>query len=365
MKKSPLSDLSFFKFPDLTPEVVQNIVLVFILMAFTVLITVMVQRWIYTHSARDSQRKKKRHAEAGLPKTSRDVLARLLTFSDAVNVDMLLADSPVFEAAVDAMVASASEEELAELHKLRRSLRRNVMNPDETLISTRQLLAELPLRLMSNVKGERLDLYCDLLELDETHMLFDLFHDEEVFEVLRSYPHVRLVYWREGEEEVVFQITLEEVREGRVPLFRAKHATRDVVAGQRAEFRLSVDLPLVIHYIPREELKKGSVKSTHPRESEGRLLDISFGGASFYSQRPLPPHGFAQLQFELHDQPLRTMVEVTSSLAMGEGSYGGFLVRGQLRGLAGDARTRLHTFLTREQIRRLRDRQVFRFKTGS
>ena len=365
MKKSPLSDLSFFKFPDLTTDVVQNIVLVILLMAVTAIVTVILQRWIHARTHRHEHRRQAYSRVDAMHEADQVLLQKLLTFSPLTRVADLLADSRAYETAVDAMAAQATEEILAGLSQLRRDMRRHVMNPQELLVSTRQLLPELPLRLVTSVGTERLDLYCDLLEVDERFMIFDLFNDAEVFQVLRAHPEVHLIYWREGGEEIVFRVVLEEVQgTGGVPLFRAGHVLRDVVSGQREEFRLSVDLPVQIHYISREALTKRSTSDTpHPREAEGRLLDISFGGASFVSERPMPPGGFAQLQFEIHGHQLRTMVEVLTTLGMGEGSYGGYLVRGRLRGLAGDARTRLNEFLTREQLRRLREKEVFHFKS--
>ena len=366
MEKSPLSDLSFFKFPELTTDIVQNIVLVLLLMALTAVITVVLQRWMYNRHHRTEHIKKAYSRANAMHESDQATLRTLLGHSPFHKIPDLLADSRAYESAVEVMVQGASAEGLASLAQLRRDLRRHVMNPQEELVSTRQLLAELPLRLVTSVGTERLDLYCDLLEVDESRLVFDLFHNEEVFQVLRAHPEVHLIYWREGGEEVVFRVRLEQIEgAGGVPMFRAGHAMRDSVSGQRDEFRLSVDLPATIHYVPRDALAKGGgAKAAKPREAEGRLLDISFGGASFVSERPMPPGGFAQLQFELHGHKLRTMVEVLSTLGMGEGNYGGYLVRGRLRGLAGDARQRLNDYLTREQVRRLREKEAFHFKSS-
>ena len=55
MKKSPLDDLSFFKFPEVTPEVVRNIVLLFVVIALAVVATLFAQRFIYWRQQRSAR----------------------------------------------------------------------------------------------------------------------------------------------------------------------------------------------------------------------------------------------------------------------------------------------------------------------
>ena len=56
-KPTPLSDLSFFRFPELTTDVVRNIVLLVLVLALTVLLAVIVQRWIAERSRQGRHRR--------------------------------------------------------------------------------------------------------------------------------------------------------------------------------------------------------------------------------------------------------------------------------------------------------------------
>ncbi len=52
MEKYPLADPSFFRFPELTSGTVQGILIILVVMIATVVLTILVQRWIYRVSAR-------------------------------------------------------------------------------------------------------------------------------------------------------------------------------------------------------------------------------------------------------------------------------------------------------------------------
>ena len=98
-----------------------------------------------------------------------------------------------------------------------------------------------------------------------------------------------------------------------------------------------------------------------PRQGEGRLVDISYGGASLVVEEPLGERGFLQLRFQLHKHPMRMMLEALSCTPMAEGR---FLLRGQFRGPGEEARIRLNNTLTREQIKRLREKELLRYTPG-
>jgi uncharacterized protein YjiS (DUF1127 family) len=363
-EKAPLSDLSFFRFPELTPEVMRNILLLVVLLALTVLITVAGQRWLQTWNRRRRQRRALgRIASAQhMPPATREVLTRLMHEAGADDAFSLVHDAEGYEAAVERLAAEADEETLEHLARLRRMFHLNVMNPEQALISTRQLLADLPVRLLADIGVEKLDVYCAVLGTDERHLLLDLPRNEEILHLLRAHPQVLLVHWREPEGETVFRITLEPIGEGAFPAFRARHVHRDAEAANRSAFRLSVDLPVSYQFLERSELARLRGARGGGRrlsEGEGRLIDLSYGGASFVAPEPLGDRGFAQLRFQLHAQPLSLMLEVLSRAPLGEG---GFLVRGQFRGLGEEARVKLNGILSREQIKRLREKELLHIR---
>lgn len=361
MNKNPLSDLSFFRFPDLTPEIVRNIILMFLLLVLTVLVTVLVQRWIMSRG-RSSRRQavfNRFSSEHHMSHALREVLSSLLRHTEAKDEFELVHNAQAYETAVHALARTADEATLADLGRLRRMLHLNVMNPDLEFFSTRQLLPDLPLRLTTTLGTERLDIYCALLGLDESAMLIDLPPDEEIFSLLQANPDVHLLYWRERDGETAFPIRLESVEDEEITAFRATHVLRDPGDFLRESFRLSADLPTTYHFLQRTELtsrrglaaRKDRPAPKHPG-GEGRLIDVGFGGASLLTPELLPDGGFAQLRFDLNNQPLRLMMEVLSSTDAGNGHY---LVRGQFRGIGEEARARLHNILIQEQVKRLRD----------
>ena len=208
-----------------------------------------------------------------------------------------------------------------------------------------------------------MDLYCSLLDIDEQLLYFDLNYGEEVVQLLRAAPNVTLVFWREHDGETVFQLVLEPVpTEDAVPLFRAYHQFRAEGVAHRADFRLSVSMQAQFSYIERDAMRKirNSIKDVSmPRTGKGKMLDLSFGGGSFYSARPLAPNGIAQLNFNIQRQPVRIMMEVRSNLLLDDGRY---IVRGRWRGSQGEGRGMLNNYLSREQMKRLREKEAFRSK---
>lgn len=365
MKTSPLDDPSFFRFPDLTSEVVRNIFLLLVVISLTIAVTILVQRWIYAVYARRRFHDLlgKFAAERHLAPPHRELLGRLAATAGVKRVDTLMQDAGVYESAVQHLIGSLAPEEIGRLHHLRRVFHLNVMNPNLKLVSTRQLLPELPIRLVTGLGSERLDLYCTLLDVDEEQLVFDLHHDDSIFRLLRENPQVVLVFWREEEGETPFRITLEQAPAGLTSVFRAEHAFRDETLAQRTDFRLSVDFPVEFHYMAREHLKKfqrAGGESPSLQKGEARLVDLSYGGAAFLARQALPPGGFAQLQFEIHGHPLRMMVEVIGNAPQGEEQV---LVRGRLRGMPHESQGWLFSYLSREQIRRLRDSGAFHLKS--
>ena len=367
MEKSPLDDLSFFKFPDLTSDVVQNIAVLFVAIALSVVLTLVAQRLLNRFQSGSQFRRllQKTARGSGLPSGQKAMLERLLSISSVDSSEKLLADAEAYEDAVRRAADNAPSEQLADLGGLRRVFHLNVMNPALEFVSTRQLLPDLPLRLVATVSGEKLDLYCSLLDIDEQFLYFDFQYDEEIYLLLEQAAQAILIYWREGEGETVFQLLPERVTaEESAAIFRAPHAFRDADIAQRVDFRLSVDLPLRYVYYQREALRKVRLKQpagAGKQEGEGRLVDLSFGGAAFLAASSLAANGFAQLSFTIQKRPVQLMLEVLSSLSYADGTA---LVRGRLRGSREEGRAVLNRYLARQQITRLREKGIFRFKAG-
>ncbi len=115
-------------------------------------------------------------------------------------------------------------------------------------------------------------------------------------------------------------------------------------------------------YIQREalqQLREALGDTPTPVSGKGKMADLSAGGASFYSDRPLALNGIAQLNFNFHRQPVRLMLEVKSNLPLDDGRC---MVRGRWRGTQGEGRTVLNNYLSREQMKRLREKEAFHFK---
>lgn len=367
MEKHPLSDLSFFRFPELTPEVVRNIVLLFLLLILTVAVTVWVQHriteWVRTRSRRRTFERVS--SELHMPAPAREVLVRLNELAGAKNEFDLVKNAQAFEEAVERLISETGGEAVeSPLGHLRRALHLNVMNPDLELVCTRQLLQDLPVRLIVNIGEERLDLYCSLMKVTEETLLFDMPQAEDVLTLLRNNPDALLIFWREKEGETVFRIRLEPIEGQAIPLFRADHAFRDRDMAQRADFRLTTDLPLHFQFIASHDAlaRKRKQPAPAPLTGEGRLVDLSYGGASLVAPQPLAVGGFAQLNFKLHGHPLRMMLEVLSERPTGGGDY---LVHGRFPVHADETGNLLRKMLVREQIKRLRDKDLLHFRPGA
>ena len=364
MEKHPLSDLRFFRFPEITADVVVNIVLLVVLLIVTVAVTVIAQRRLSDWSRIRHRRQAfdRFSSTHHMPPPVRDVLERLGDMAGVKDGFELVRDAEAFESAVERLLAGASEAVEQAMAALRRSLHLNVMNPDLELVSTRQLLQDLPVRLLIAIEEERLDLYCSLFKVTEAELLFDLPPQEEIQQLLRSHPGALLFFWRETEGETLFPITLEPIEVEGFSLFRANHAFRDPEMAQRATFRLTLNRPMQYKYMEHRGIRgarSGKKDPTLVQEGEGRVVDLSYGGASLLVSQPLPPGGFAQLTFDLYGQSMRMMLEVLSQFPLSGGQY---RVRGRFPVHPDEDGDRLHKTLVREQLKRLRESKLLHFK---
>ena len=150
MEDSPLSDLSFFRFPELTGYTVTNIVALFFLLALAVIATVIVQRWMHRRSVLKEHREAFDHSadEGRLPASVREIMERLLKLSPHEDPFDLFRDAKAFEQAVQQYYDSGPEADFQAVASMRRVFHMNVMNPNLTLVSTRQLQADLPVRVI-------------------------------------------------------------------------------------------------------------------------------------------------------------------------------------------------------------------------
>ena len=366
MNPSPLSDLSFFKFPALTGQVVQNIVLVLLLLALTVLVTVLVQRWAQERHTRSRERAHFRRL-TGARSTDGAVeklLKRLTAYAATKEPMDLMRDAAAFETAVVQVLAEGRPEDLPVLAHVRQVFHINVINPNLEVVSTRQLLRDLPVRIVTRDGDAVLDVYCTLLKVDEQMFTLALPPERDVEARLRQQPHVQLIYWRENEGETVFEVELEPVSTEDLVLFRAAHALRAEDFTQRKDFRISIDVPLHFTYITRDQLglHQSGQEIGGAQSGEGHMVDLSYGGASFVCAGTMAPHGLVQLKFNLHDVAARVVLEVGS---VSDQSGGQHLVRGYFRGLSGDMRAQLNHFIYREQMRRQRQKEVIRVAPGA
>lgn len=374
-RTSPLSDLSFFRFPELTADKVQNITVLVVLLILTVVLTVLVQRLLARYLERGRRRASFGKLSSGqhMPPSRRAVLEQLRESSGFKDAFDLVHDAEAFEGAVAAWAPGAREAQLKELAVLRRSLNLHVMNAELALVSTRQLLADLPLRLLAEIGPEKLDLYCAPLRVDERNLYFDMHGDEDIHALLVQNPDVLLVFWREQDGETVFHLTLDPVPGEGPALFRAAHALYDPEAAQRADFRLTLDTAAEYRLVAKRRLglspepeisrataRKGASAGTAEAAEaavaagSGRMVDISHGGASLLLPEPPEPGGYAEIGFALNQHPQRAMIEVLSATPAEQGRY---LVRGRFRGMGEEARGQLARAMTSEQLRRLRQRR--------
>lgn len=366
MNKHPLSDLGFFRFPDLTQEIWRNIFLLAVVLILTILITVVAQRRIQQWSLKRRQREKvnrfsgKHHLTGPI----NEIFNELTKRSKAKDGFELISDAMLYETTVARMVSEAPEQDVVLLGKLRQALHLNVMNPELDFVSTRQLLEDLPVRVVVQVGEEKLDLYCPLLKVNEEFLLFDLPHHGEIPELLQQHPEALLIYWRESQGEKTFRIRLEAVETEEFPLFRAGHAFLDPGLAQRKAFRLTTDLPFQFKFLAQPHLvgrPKEGKPQVRPVTGEGKIVDLSHGGASLEVEQPLAPGGLAQVFFDLNNQPMRLMLEVLFQTRQSNGSY---LVHGRFRGQTGEVGDKLQKILVREQVKRLREKELLHYKPG-
>jgi hypothetical protein len=358
------NDLSFLRFPQGSAEAAAQAVGIVFLLILTVIATLYIQRlWQWWLGTRPKKHAPKAHVGPVLEPKQQAALDLLRFYTDPVKLNHILDDTRVFESSVEKAMTMASEDDLADIHALRRHLRMTVMNDDLAVASTRQLLEDLPVRLIATVGGERLDLYCSLLEVNERFMLIDLPYQEEIYALLMQNPAVHLVFWRESTGEAVFNIVLEPIQQGTISAFRANHALLDENSSVRADFRLTVDLPVHYACVTREQLAlhKESGVQFNAIKGEGKLIDLSHGGGALLASHALPVQGIAQLTFKIDDQPVRMMLEVLTVNPMEGGKH---MARGRFRGASPDSRSRLQTYLSRVQLSRLRNKETILTKVA-
>ncbi len=373
MEKHPLSDLSFFRFPALTSDVVWNIVFFFGLLGLTVVVTVIVHRRLanWTRVRTRRQALHRFSSEHRMPEAMREVLEQLIEMADVATEFELMGNARVYEETVARLLArrpEAAEFHGRQLEKIRRALHLNVMNPELELVSTRQLLQDLPVRILIGPGGERLDLYCSVFKINEEVLIFDLPRRKEVLRLVRANPEALLVFWRPEDGETVFRIFLEPIEGEGLTLFRAAHVFREDELAQRAAFRLTTDIPLRYGYLEaravlsRQGFRDGKKGARETRTGEGRLVDLGYGGASLELPQQLHPGGFAQLNFELNGRPMEVLFEVLAVMPREEGR---FLIRGRFPAHTDEGDQTLRKFLLREQTKRLRENEMLHIRTGS
>jgi len=358
-----MNDLRFLRFPQGNLETVLEFVAVLVLMAGTVIATLIVQRW--AQSWWDTRVREGGGAKAGpkLDPRQQAALDLLKFFTDPAQGHRIAKEARAFEEAVERSLPAASDADLADIRSLRLQLHMTVSNSEQEVISTRQLVEESPVRVLATVSGERLDLYCTLLEVNERYLMIEVPYQEEAYSLLAANPAVCLVYWGEERGEVLFDVTLEPVQAAGVPAFRAKHGIRSKAASKRGDFRLTVDLPITYAYMSREELirHKQSGQGEVNVRGEGRVTDLSHGGAALMVSHAMAKGGLAQVHMTLAEEPVRMMMEVLNVGSAGDGLYS---VRGRFRGANPEFSGRLNAYLSREQIRRLREKETILVKAS-
>jgi hypothetical protein len=83
------------------------------------------------------------------------------------------------------------------------------------------------------------------------------------------------------------------------------------------------------------------------------LIDLSYGGAAFSAAERMSDGGLAQILFELEQQPVHVMLELTHQEQRRDGTW---LHRGRIRGITHEARDRVFSYLSRQQVNKLRER---------
>ncbi len=355
-------DLSFLRFPEGSPEQIKWFFIVIMGIAVVVVVTLVVERfysnWSNARPRRNTQKgaRQLRHMEPEL----QAAVNRLVPFAGGEKGALLVQDVSVFESAVHQMIAAGQDHDLLGITKLRRHLHMTVMNSNIEIVSTRQLMADLPVRIVASLGTERVDLYCSLLEVNERFLLIDLPYQQETYDMLTQNPEVLLLYWRQSGErpEAPFRVRLEPIQAGQISAFRCAHALVSEEMAQRSDFRLTVDLLVTYQFVSRDQLvvRKQTGQEVSLVKGEARLIDLSQSGAAFLADLALSEGGFAQVTFALRDTPIRMMLEVLDQAQREDGKY---LVRGHFRGMSQEMRARLQNYLSREQIKRLQLKEAF------
>jgi hypothetical protein len=353
-----MKDLSFLRLPEGSSDSVAQFVLAMLLIAATILVTLMVQRRVqgWLDERRRERSTRKMPAGLKLDEATLGTVDLLRYFTDPEKEGELLKSSRFFEQAVDKLTPTATDEDLAGVTRLRERLKMTAANPEADLVSTRQLLGDQAVRLMATVGKERLELHTALLEVNERFLLIDFPYPEDLYKRLSVHAKVNLIYWREGGGEWVFPVTLEPIRSGAISAFRCAHVLNTKAEGHRGDFRLAVDLPVAFTCVTREELEehKESGRELSVRKGEGRLVDLSFNGVALVAAEPMPAQAIAQLNFMLGGKPVRMMLEVLAATPLDGGK---FMSRGRFRGAQEQFRDRLRAFVTSEQEKRTENKE--------
>jgi hypothetical protein len=360
------TDLKWLRIPQGTSDTITMFFAVMMGIVITVIATLFLQGWLQKLLNR-IRRKPVPYTNPMLQRLEtdlREAAERLKPLAGVKNAEDLLHDTKILEPAIARYVAQAPlVEDLSAFSKLRRRLVMTAMNPNMEVVSTRQLLPDLIVRLLATVGQDKLDLYCPILEVSERYLLIDLPYQREIFDLLRGNPDAFLLFWRESDGETAFKVHLMAIQSGHISAFRCEHALRSEEAAARQDFRLTMDLSATFQFVDRQALAlhKQTGQDVTAVKGEARMVDLSHGGAALICDRPLEERGFAQLHFMLRDQPIRVMMEV---LNQGPAAGGKTLVRGHFRGLTPEASGRLHSFLTQEQFKRIQSREVIRVSQG-
>jgi hypothetical protein len=359
-----LRDLTVFRFSETSAQALSNLALVLVTVLVLYILTLIVQRQVRRWRARRARRRVTERVteELRFPRHLRDMLERLTQISGLSDSDQLTRDAWAFEHAVQRLYDEDTEADVDAVSDLRELMHLNVRNPSLRTESTRQLVAEQPVRILAHVEGETLDLYCSLVEVNELYMLIHIPEDADIHAVLQADPRVRLVVWREHEGETQFRTRLEFVPNEGMALAHAQHAFRAEEPAKRSDLRLRVDIPLTWRYVEWDavaRLKAKPGQTIGARTGQGRLLDLGYNGAAFAAAEALAKGGLAQVRFALDQKPLHAMLEITSQ----EKSSAGWIHRGRIRGITHESRNRVYSFLSREQVARLRERGLLKHET--
>ena len=359
-----LTDLSVFKFSEATAQGTTNAVILFVAFLVTATISIFAYRWWQRWTARRAARRvtQRVSSELRFPRHLRDMLDHLRRLSGHHDGDELTRDAWAFEHAVEQYYEDDPAADMDSVSELRGLLHINVSNPHLRTESTRQLVPEQPVRLLAAVGEETLDLACNVVDVNEMYLLVHIPEDPDIHAVLNADPRVRLVCWREHEGETLFRTRLEFIPTEGLALVHARHAFRAEDNLRRSDFRLSLDLPLSWRYVERESLarlKAEPGRKLAARHGEGRLVDLGYGGVAFSAAETLTGGGLAQVLFELDGHSLHVMLEVTHYEQRSDGSW---LHRGRIRGITHEARDRICTYLSREQISRFRERGLLKLE---